>query len=75
MVHHGLVTDVENRDRNRTYGKLTQASENVNGVIKAQNLNGLADKFNQIKEAKYQSHQREPLGQGLNRGYQMPYHI
>ena len=32
----------------------------------------MAEKFNQIKEAKYQSHKREPLGKGLSRDYQMP---
>ena len=72
MVHHGLVEHVENLDRNRTYGKQTQGSENINGVIKAQNLVGMSEKFNSIKEAKYQSHKREPLGQGLTRDYQMP---
>ena len=41
-------------------------------VVKAQNLSGLADKFNDIKEAKYASHVREPLGTGLNRQYNWP---
>mmetsp|Transcript_9655 Transcript_9655/g.14692 ORF Transcript_9655/g.14692 Transcript_9655/m.14692 type:complete len:249 (+) Transcript_9655:320-1066(+) len=41
-------------------------------MIKAQNLEGLADKFNEIKEGKYASHQREPLGQGFSRGYEWP---
>ena len=72
MVHPGLVEHVENLDRNRTYGKQTQGSENINGVIKAQNLVGMSEKFHLIKEAKYQSHKREPLGQGLTRDYQMP---
>ena len=37
-------------------------SDHVDSVIKAQNLNGLADKFNDIKESKYASQVREPLG-------------
>jgi len=40
--------------------------------VKAQNLAGLADKFNEIKEGKYASHVREPLGMGYSRGYQWP---
>jgi hypothetical protein len=31
-------------------------------VIKAQNLNGLAEVFNNIKEGKYASMKKEPLG-------------
>lgn len=41
-------------------------------VIKAQNLNGLADKFNDIREQQYASSVREPLGRGYQRGYNMP---
>lgn len=56
----------------RAYGKKTFASEHVGEVVKAQNLNGLADKFNDIKESKYASQQREPLGLSYVRGYQWP---
>jgi hypothetical protein len=38
-------------------------------------LNGLADKFNEIKEDKYASHVREPLGQGYSRKYEWPEQI
>ena len=41
-------------------------------VIKAQNLKGLADKFNDIKEAKYSSNLREPLAASYVRGYNWP---
>lgn len=44
----------------------------MNHVIKAQNLNGLADKFNDIKEQKYASQMREPLGQPFKRNYNWP---
>eukprot|EP00355_Strombidium_rassoulzadegani_P002451 CAMPEP_0168610254 /NCGR_PEP_ID=MMETSP0449_2-20121227/1682_1 /TAXON_ID=1082188 /ORGANISM="Strombidium rassoulzadegani, Strain ras09" /LENGTH=37 /DNA_ID= /DNA_START= /DNA_END= /DNA_ORIENTATION= len=37
----------------------------MNSVIQAQNLEGLADKFNEMKESKYASHQREPLGKSF----------
>ena len=32
----------------------------------------MADKFNDIKEAKYASHVREPLGKGYSRQYEWP---
>lgn len=44
----------------------------INEVIKAQNLNGLADKFNDAKESKYASMVREPLGKSYQRGYNWP---
>lgn len=48
------------------------ATDPVNVVIKAQNLNGLADKFNDAKEGKYASAIREPLGKSYQRGYNWP---
>lgn len=33
---------------------------------------GLADYNNDLKESKYQSHQREPLGKPYIRGHQLP---
>jgi hypothetical protein len=44
-------------------------SDHVDQVIKAQNLIGLADKFNDTMESKYASVKREPLGRSLNRAY------
>jgi hypothetical protein len=35
-------------------------------------LNGLAEVFNNIKESKYASQKKEPLGQGYQRGYNWP---
>lgn len=55
-----------------SYGKSTYQSDHVNDVVKAQNLAGLADKFNDIKEDKYASHVREPLGRGYSRQYEWP---
>lgn len=37
------------------YGKKTYSSEHVGEVIMAQNLAGLANQFNDIKESKYHS--------------------
>lgn len=72
QVHPGMRADIENLDRNRAYGKIGEPSDPVSMVIKAQNLNGLADKFNDIKESKYASQQHEPLGRAYSRGYAMP---
>jgi hypothetical protein len=57
---------------NTAFGKKTYNSEHVNDIIKAQNLQGLADKFNDIKEGKYASQMKEPLGTGYQRGYKWP---
>ena len=67
-----MIDDSENIDRNRAFGKIIQNSDPVSLVMKAQNLNGLADKFNDIKESKYQSQAREPLGKAYQRGYNLP---
>ena len=40
--------------------------------LKFKNLVGLADRFNDIKEDKYGSHNREPLGNGFSRQYDWP---
>lgn len=72
VVHPGMREDAENIDRNRAFGKIVTASDPVGSVIKANNLNGLADKFNDIKESKYASQLREPLGKSYSRDYYMP---
>jgi len=59
---------------NYSYGKGSHGSEGVQGVIKANNLTGMQDKFNDIKESKYASHAKEPLGHGLDRQYNWPEH-
>lgn len=72
LVHHGLHDDLENIDRNLIRGKQTPASMNLGEVVKAQNLNGLADKFNDIKESQYMTHKKEPLGKNFSRDYNWP---
>jgi len=57
---------------NYQFGRKSIISDPVNMVLKAQNLNGLEDKFNDIKEFKYASQQREPLGRPINRDYNWP---
>ena len=73
MVHPGLQEGQPQIDRNRhAFGRKTQGTDPVDVVIKSQNLNGLADKFNDAKEGKYASAVREPLGQSYQRGYNWP---
>jgi len=70
--HWGVADDGKRFPEAYSYGKETYASEHVQDVIRAQNLKGLADRFNDIKEEKYGSHVREPLGAGYQRVYDWP---
>lgn len=58
--------------KDHAYGKPQYVSDHVAEVIKAQNLSGLADKFNDTMESKYDSVKREPLGKSYTRDYQWP---
>jgi hypothetical protein len=60
--HYGHANDAPHFPEAHSYGKASYGSEHVDGVIKAQDLVGMQDKFNDIKESKYASHIREPLG-------------
>ena len=44
------------------YGKKSHKNDLMIEIMRPQNLSGLADKFNDAKEAKYASAVREPLG-------------
>ena len=73
QVHPGLLDTAIPVADNHAFGrKQVGNGEGVTEVIKAQNLKGLADKFNDIKEGKYASQLREPLGTGYERGYNWP---
>jgi hypothetical protein len=61
--HYGIANDALKFPPNYSYGKGTFGSEHVSGVIKAQDLTGMQDKFNDIKESQYASHIKEPLAQ------------
>lgn len=61
-----------NRENNFLYGKKTYQGEHVDQVIQAQNLEGLAEYYNDVKESKYASHYREPLGKSFVRGHDLP---
>lgn len=65
QLHPGMVDDGVPVGDSHKFGRKTAASEQVGDVIKAQNLRGLADKFNDIKEGKYASQLKEPLATGF----------
>ena len=75
VQHFGLHDDHENLDCNKEQGKASYPSDHVSTVIKSQNLNGMANKFNDIKESHYATNKREPLGKGYSRGYNWPEQI
>ena len=54
------------------YGKKTECSDHVPGVIKYPAMSKLAEYNNDLCEAKYASHKREPLGKPMPRSYIMP---
>mmetsp|Transcript_33680 Transcript_33680/g.38289 ORF Transcript_33680/g.38289 Transcript_33680/m.38289 type:complete len:425 (-) Transcript_33680:161-1435(-) len=72
VVHYGLAEDVKRVNPNQMYGKKTYGSDHVNQVIRPNNETGLADYFNERKESKYASNQREPLGKSMSRKYEFP---
>ena len=65
QIHPNQIGDQFKMGHPNGYGKMSHGSEHVDQVIKAQNMVGLADKFNDIKEAKYASSKNEPLAQGF----------
>jgi hypothetical protein len=62
QIHPGLFEDKPKVPENYVFGKKTYGSDHVDTVIKAQNISGLAERFNDIKESKYASYVKEPLG-------------
>lgn len=53
--HWGHADDAPKFHGGFSYGKTTYGSEHVGDVLKAQNLSGMADKFNDIKQDQYAS--------------------
>ena len=70
--HYGVADDGLKFPPNYAYGRGTHGSEHVDSVMSAGQLNGMQDKFNDIKEGKYASKVKEPLGHGFERGYNWP---
>jgi EF-hand domain-containing family member B len=70
--HYGMANDPARFPESYSYGKGTHGSEPFGQIIKANNLEGMQDKFNDIKESQYASHAKEPLGKAFERGYNWP---
>ncbi len=64
--------DDEKRPDNFLYGKKTAESDHVSTTIKYPPMSKLAEYANDLNEAKYGSHKREPLGKVMPRNYAMP---
>lgn len=58
--------------QNHAFGKKMAGSDHVNDLVNSSNMQGLAARFNDIKEAKYASNLREPLAKGFERNYNWP---
>lgn len=71
QIHFGLV-DAPLPPPSHIYGKKTYESDHVNEVIRQQNLEGFTEFANDIKEQRYATSKREPLGQTLSRDYVYP---
>ena len=69
--HYGLVNDPK-PSSNFVYGKPTAVSDHVENTIKSAPLSKLAEYANELRESKYASHKREPLGQVMPRNYALP---
>ena len=72
LVHPGKVEDKQPVGKDFAYGKPMLLSDHVNEVIRAQDLTGLADKFNDTMESRYDTNKREPLGKSMTRSYVWP---
>ena len=74
QVHHGIFND--NKDfETYVHGVKTNKSDHVTDCIKGDNLSGISHFVNQIKENKYASASREPLGESIKRNYEFPNQI
>ena len=71
QLHYGVFNDDKGYE-NIVHGVKTLDSDHVNDCIKGRNLSGINNFVNNIKEDKYSSHQREPLGKSIRRHYEFP---
>ena len=71
QLHYGIVNDPR-RPEGFLYGKKTAESDHVETTIKYPPMSKLAEYANDLNEAKYATHKREPLGKVMPRNYAMP---
>jgi hypothetical protein len=70
-LHYGIVDDPK-KESGFLYGKPTAVSDHVSTTIKYPPVSKLAEYANDLNEAKYGSHKREPLGKPMQRDYAFP---
>jgi len=71
QLHYGIFDD-DKTYQSLMHGCKTKYSDHVPDCIKSKNDSGVNHFVNQIKESKYSSSKREPLGQRLQRNYDFP---
>ena len=71
-MHPGLFDDQPRVPSALGFGKKMAGSDHVTDIMSSQNMQGLAARFNDIKEEKYASNMREPLAKGFQRNYNWP---
>jgi len=70
-MHYGIAEDPK-RAENFVYGKKSLESDHVHQTIKYPAMSKLTEYANDLNEAKYASHKREPLGKPMPRNYVYP---
>ena len=68
QIHYGIYDDSRDYEK-KIHGMKTLGSDHVDDCIKGNNLKGINHFMNDLKEQKYASSKREPLGKGLQRDY------
>ena len=71
LVHYGKYYDEKKYD-NIHHGIKSKDSLHVSDCIKGNNLQGMQNFVNQLKESNYASNAREPLGKSIERNYKFP---
>lgn len=71
QIHYGIY-DIPKDYENIVHGVKTSASDHVTDCIKGKNHSGINHFQNQLKESKYHSLKREPLGHPIIRDYKFP---
>lgn len=71
QTHYGIYNDPKPYE-SMIHGIKTKESDHVDNCIKDSNKSGINYFVNQIKESKYSSNQREPLGKSIIRNYDYP---
>lgn len=71
ILHYGLY-ETKLPDQHLAYGKKSGENVPIKSIMDDKNTQGINQLLNEIKEAKYHSHQAEPYAKSVNRHYQWP---